>query len=86
MKRKKRERHAVGLTVAKNRNCQTLNKKIGVGKHHFAGDEPDAPGGTAMSTILLTQHMTVLTNDTLPQSMNMTLGDMILMRIAMFEE
>ena len=64
------------MTVSKNRNCQTVNKKIEVGKHHFARDEPDAHGGTAMSTILLTQHMTVLTKDTLPQSMIMTLGDM----------
>jgi hypothetical protein len=53
-----------------------VNKKIEVGKHHFARDEPDAHGGTAMSTLLLTQHMTVLTKDTLPQSMIMTLGDM----------
>ncbi|MDP9015296.1 MAG: hypothetical protein M3M87_00855 [Thermoproteota archaeon] len=81
-----RERHAVGLTIARYRNCQTLNKKIEVGKHHFARDEPDAYGGKAMSAILLTQHMTVLTTDTLPPSMIMTLGDMILMRIAIFEE
>jgi hypothetical protein len=42
---------------------------------------------TAMSKILLTQHMTVLTKDTLLQSMTLNLGDMIkMMRIAIFEE
>ena len=42
---------------------------------------------TAVSKILLTQHMTVLTKDTLLQSMTLNLGDMIkMMRIAIFEE
>jgi hypothetical protein len=44
-------------------------------------------GVTAMRTIQLTQHMTVLTKDTLPQSMILNLEDMIkMMRIAIFEE
>jgi hypothetical protein len=43
-------------------------------------------GVTAMSTILLTQHMTVLTKDTLSQSMIMNLADMIMLRIAIFEK
>ncbi len=44
-------------------------------------------GVTAMSAILLTQHMTVLRKDTLPQSMTLNLGDMIkMMRIAFFDE
>ena len=44
-------------------------------------------GVTAMNTILLTQHMTILRKDTLPQSMTLNLRDMIkMMRISFFEE
>jgi hypothetical protein len=44
-------------------------------------------GETAMSTILLSQYMTVLTKDKPPQLMILNLEDMIkMMRIAIFEE
>jgi hypothetical protein len=43
-------------------------------------------GVTAMSMVLSTQHMTVLTKDTLPQLMIMNLADMIMLRIAIFEK
>jgi hypothetical protein len=43
-------------------------------------------GETAMSMVLSTQHMTVLTKDTLPQLMIMYLADTIMMRIVIFEK